>query len=78
MKQKITGFELDDEGHWRAALECGHFQHVRHDPPLTTRHWVLSVSGRATRLGRELECKRCEEESDRTAALNDKDEQQQR
>ena len=62
VKQKITGFETDDEGHWRAALECGHFQHVRHEPPLTTRHWVLTDSGRASRLGHDLECKRCEEE----------------
>ena len=64
MKQKITGFEKDDEGHWRAALECGHFQHVRHDPPLTTRDWVRTVSGRDSRLGYELDCKRCDEESE--------------
>ena len=37
MKQKITGFDKDDEDHWRAVLECGHRQHVRHDPPMTTR-----------------------------------------
>ena len=64
MKQSITGFELDDEGHWRAILECGHRQHVRHDPPLTTRPWVLSQEGRDSRLGLELDCKRCDEESD--------------
>jgi hypothetical protein len=62
MRQKITGFERDDENHWRAILDCGHRQHVRHDPPLTTRLWVLSEEGRASRLGFELECKRCEEE----------------
>ena len=64
MKQKITGFEKDDEGHWRAALACGHFQHVRHQPPLTTRHWTLTKLGRASRIGYELECKRCDEEVD--------------
>jgi len=64
VKQRITRFEIDDEGHWRAALTCGHFQHVRHDPPLTTRDWVLTEAGRASRLGLELECKRCDQETD--------------
>jgi cytochrome c-type biogenesis protein CcmH/NrfF len=67
MKQAITGFEKDDEGHWRALLRCGHGQHVRHDPPLTVRPWVLSDEGRASRLGMELECKRCDEESSEEA-----------
>ena len=62
MKQKITGFDRDDEHHWRAILACGHRQHVRHDPPLTTRDWVLTEEGRASRLGLELDCKRCDEE----------------
>jgi hypothetical protein len=64
MKQKITGFEKDEEDHWRAILECGHPQHVRHDPPMTTRDWVLTQAGRDSRIGFELECKRCDEESD--------------
>ena len=62
MKQKITGFEKDDEQHWRAILTCGHRQHVRHDPPMTTRTWVLSEAGRVSRIGFELDCKRCDEE----------------
>jgi len=62
LKQRITAFDKDDDGHWRAALECGHFQHVRHDPPLTTRSWVLTEKGRASRIGFELDCKRCDEE----------------
>lgn len=62
MKQKITGFEKDDEGHWRAILECGHRQHVRHDPPLLSREWVLTPEGRNSRVGFELYCKRCDEE----------------
>ena len=61
MERRITGFEKDDEGHWRAALDCGHFQHVRHDPPMTRREWVLTPEGRATRIGLLLDCKRCEE-----------------
>lgn len=63
MKRKIIGYEKDDQGHWRAALDCGHYQHVRHDPPLVTRTWVLSEEGRTSRLGVELNCKRCDEEA---------------
>jgi hypothetical protein len=63
MKQKITDFEKDDEDHWRAILACGHRQHVRHDPPMTTRRWVLTEEGRASRIGFELDCKRCDEEA---------------
>jgi len=65
MKQKITGFDKDDEDHWRAILECGHRQHLRHDPPMTTRTWVLTEEGRASRIGFELDCKRCNEEPGR-------------
>ncbi len=64
MKRKITGFDKDDEDHWRAILGCGHRQHVRHDPPLTTRDWVLTQKGRDSRIGYELNCKRCDEEPD--------------
>jgi hypothetical protein len=64
MKRKITDFDLDDENHWRAILECGHRQHVRHDPPLTSRGWVLTEEGRASRIGLELDCKHCDAEVD--------------
>ena len=64
MKQKIIGFETDEEGHWRAILECGHRQHVRHDPPMTTREWVHTPEDRDSRIGFELYCKRCDEEPD--------------
>ncbi|HKP73320.1 MAG TPA: DUF3565 domain-containing protein [Pyrinomonadaceae bacterium] len=63
MKRKIVGFDRDDESHWRAELDCGHFQHVRHDPPLTNRPWVLEEAGRNARLGLELDCKRCDDEA---------------
>jgi hypothetical protein len=63
MKQKITGFDHDDEHHWRAILACGHRQHVRHDPPMTIRTWVLTEQGRDSHIGIELDCKRCDEES---------------
>ena len=66
MNRKIVGFDTDDEGHWRAELDCGHFQHVRHDPPLITRSWVLTEHGRTSRMGHELDCKRCDEEEHTT------------
>jgi hypothetical protein len=31
--RRIVGFHTDVEGDWVADLECGHTQHVRHDPP---------------------------------------------
>jgi hypothetical protein len=61
VKQKITGFDQDDELHWRAMLECGHYQHVRHDPPLTVREWTMTEGGREGRIGAELECRKCDE-----------------
>ena len=63
MNRQIVGFETDDHGDWRAELDCGHFQHVRHDPPLITRSWVLTEAGRASRIGFELDCKRCDEDA---------------
>src|SRR5450755_2179585 len=40
--RKIVGYHLDERFDWAAKLECGHQQHVRHDPPWNTRHWVTS------------------------------------
>lgn len=62
MERRIVGFHRDDEGHWVAELECGHQQHVRHDPPLMSRLWVLTESGRRSRLGVPLDCIDCEED----------------
>ena len=59
--RKIVDFDRDDERHWRAELECGHFQHVRHNPPLATREWVLTEEGRRGKIGVELDCKKCDE-----------------
>ena len=36
---------------WVAELECGHNQHVRHNPPWTNRPWVVTPEGRARVLG---------------------------
>lgn len=59
--RKIVGFHQDEESHWVADLECGHSQHVRHDPPWQVRAWVVTVEGRNGRLGTTLECRRCDE-----------------
>lgn len=59
MQRRITGFHLDKEQHWVADLECGHPQHVRHDPPWQVREWVTTAAGRASHLGMVLECVRC-------------------
>jgi hypothetical protein len=60
MERPIVGFHLDQENHWVAELACGHYQHVRHDPPWTQRPWVLTEEGRAAMLGAVLNCKKCE------------------
>ncbi len=62
MRQKIIGFVRDTDEDWRAKLACGHYQHVRHDPPLTVREWTLTKSGREGKIGAELECRKCDEE----------------
>lgn len=61
MKRKIAGFRLDEEKHWVARLECGHNQHARHQPPWVNRPWVTTEEGRAAAIGKELECKKCDE-----------------
>lgn len=61
MQRKIIGFHKDEEFHWVADLECGHTQHLRHDPPLTSRYWVTTPEGRRDRIGAELECQKCDE-----------------
>lgn len=60
MRRPITGFHLDEEQHWVAELECGHFQHVRHNPPWTNRPWTQSPQGREHMLGHALECVKCD------------------
>ncbi len=61
MKQPIVGFHQDRVGDWVAELACGHGQHVRHNPPLAFRPWVLTPEGREHFLGYELDCRRCDE-----------------
>ena len=60
MHRRIVAFHQDELGHWVADLECGHSQHVRHDPPWTSRPWVLQEATRNAVLGTTLVCRRCE------------------
>lgn len=62
MQQAIVGFHLDDERHWVAQLNCGHKQHVRHNPPWQNRPWVLTEDGRNAKLGVMLNCTICDDE----------------
>ncbi len=57
--QTITGFNQDEEGHWRVELSCGHTRHVRHTPPWQNREWVLTEQGREAMIGEEIECGVC-------------------
>ena len=61
MKRKIIGFDEDADRDLRAKLACGHYQHVRHNPPLITREWTLTAAGRAEKVGADLECRKCDE-----------------
>ncbi|WP_416305884.1 DUF3565 domain-containing protein [Neptunicella sp. SCSIO 80796] len=61
MQQPIQGYHLDEEQHWVAELACGHFQHVRHNPPWSNREWVITEQGRQSMLGHQLNCKKCDE-----------------
>jgi hypothetical protein len=57
--RRIVGFRRDEEGVWVADLECGHAQHVRHDPPWQLRPWVLTEEGRRRFMGATLNCVLC-------------------
>jgi hypothetical protein len=61
MQKPITGYHTDENDDWVAELSCGHYQHVRNDPPWTNRSWVETEAGRASMLGHQLNCKRCDE-----------------
>jgi hypothetical protein len=61
VERTIVGFHQDDEHHWVAELDCGHNQHVRHDPPWTNRPWTITIEGRSAALGKTLNCKKCDE-----------------
>jgi len=60
VERRISGYHQDEEGHWVAELECGHRQHVRHNPPWVNRPWVTTEEGRTAALGTTLDCKKCD------------------
>ena len=62
MQRRIVGYHLDEERHWVADLDCGHAQHVRHDPPWQVREWVTTPAGRERFLGTPLNCVKCDAE----------------
>jgi hypothetical protein len=65
MKRRIVGFHQDQEQHWVADLQCGHKQHVRHQPPFINRAWVATPESRRKMIGQLLNCKLCDaKESD--------------
>ena len=61
VQRAIVAFDRDEAGDWVALLECGHRQHVRHQPPWQERAWVLTDEGREEHLGSPLECRACDE-----------------
>ncbi|MEQ9090030.1 MAG: DUF3565 domain-containing protein [Balneola sp.] len=63
MKRAIVGFHKDDKNDWVAELECGHQQHVRHNPPWQIREWVTTEAGRKTKIGHFLQCKGCDQKA---------------
>jgi hypothetical protein len=59
IERRIIGFHQDEQDDWVADLECGHTQHVRHDPPWQSRPWVVTPEGRQSRIGTVLHCVLC-------------------
>ncbi len=57
--RRIVGFERDETGQWVARLDCGHGQHVRHDPPWLNRPWTQTAAGRTAHIGATLFCRKC-------------------
>ncbi len=60
MEQPIAGYHQDEAHDWVAELACGHFQHVRHNPPWILRPWVITAEGRARMRGSVLNCRKCD------------------
>jgi hypothetical protein len=59
--RRIVGFHQDEEGQWVAELSCGHTRHVRHHPPWEVRAWTQTAEGRASRIGKALGCRDCDD-----------------
>jgi hypothetical protein len=70
MDQPIIGYHKDEEDDWVAELACGHYQHVRHDPPWQLRPWVTTPKGRKSQLGYKLNCKKCDRNEPKDFSIN--------
>ena len=62
MLRKIVAFAQDEVGDWKAELDCGHYQHTRHQPPFFPCPWVITEEGRQEHLGEQLDCLRCDQQ----------------
>ena len=60
MQRIIVDFYRDENDDWVAELDCGHGRHVRHNPPLEVRPWVLREETRRAFLGEVLNCRKCD------------------
>jgi tellurite methyltransferase len=60
MQRAIVSFHEDASSDWVAELSCGHRRHVRHQPPLSERPWVVTAEGRQSRIGLPLDCNPCD------------------
>lgn len=60
MQQPISNYHQDENRDWVAELACGHFQHVRHNPPWSNREWVTTEAGRKAKIGVPLNCVNCD------------------
>jgi len=60
VKRRIRGYALGDDGDTVAVLDCGHTQHVRHDPPMVRREWATTPEGRREHLGTTVDCVDCD------------------
>ena len=69
VERAIIGFHQDEFDDWVADLECGHTQHLRHQPPWQERPWVVSAEGRADRIGEASGCKKGAPNVDNSAPL---------
>jgi hypothetical protein len=58
-ERRMVGFRQDEAGDWVADLDCGHSQHMRHQPPWQERPWAATAAGRRAHLGTRVACRRC-------------------
>jgi transposase InsO family protein len=51
-----SGRDRRFERHWVAQLNCGHNQHVRHNPPCQNQPWIITAEGRSQAIREVLYC----------------------